>query len=542
MPMRAPSGTLAVTRGAGSKGDIDTPFSPVVLTPASFPHPVVRMRVRETHISWVLLTGEFAYKIKKSVKLDFIDTSTLARRHHLCSEELRLNRRLASALYLDVVPIAREGSSMRVGGHDQVVEYAVRMRQFAARQELPSLLARGEVSARELVDLAERVAQFHCGLPEAPTTRDFPNTRNLHDAVLGNLATLISNLGSDTLSPEMVRVVDWTREYLANSLGLLQSREEQACIRECHGDLHTGNIVRWGGRLVPFDCLEFDPKLRWIDVMNDTAFLVMDLCAHGRADLAFIFVNAYLERTGDYAGIRHLAFYSVYRSMVRAMVDSVGANQDLAHRSKMKMRVQMRVQAATAYLDRPSPALLIMHGLSGAGKSWLSDRLASKFGAIRIRSDVERKRLAGIEGRFDSSADFRQGIYEPNITRRTYARLLESAQSCLEGGFHVIVDAAFLEAKNRLLFSALAARLGCRFIILACEASHSILVERLQKRARLRSDPSDAGVEILDRQPQIRDPFSAAEQAHAIRIDTTGPDACQRAFTAVRDRLKPAAG
>jgi uncharacterized protein len=243
-----------------------------------------------------------------------------------------------------------------VGGHGQVVEYAVQMRQFAARKELPVLLERGEVSAYELVDLAERVAQFHCELPEAPTTCDFPHTRNLHDAVLGNLATLISNLDSDTLSPETVRVVDWTREYLSHSLGLLQSREQQGNIRERHGDLHAGNIVRWGGRLVPFDCLEFDPKLRWIDVMNDTAFLAMDLCARGRADLAFTFRNAYLERTGDYAGIRHLAFYSVYRAMVRAIVDSVGAKQDLAHQPKMRSRVSYAAgQAHAIRIDTTCP-------------------------------------------------------------------------------------------------------------------------------------------------------------------------------------------
>ena len=305
-------------------------FNPKDLTAAAFAHPIVRLEVRETHISWVVLTGPFAYKIKKSVRLDFLDASTLERRHDLCEEELRLNRRLADDLYVDVVPIIREAGGLRVGGQGQVLDYAVRMKQFDVAQELPELLARGAVSRTEITDLALRLADFHRQAPSAPASRDFPHTRELHDAVLGNLALLLAHLDDQTLMAEMRAVIDWTHDYLRDSLDGLRSREAHGAIRECHGDLHAGNIVRWAGRLRPFDCLEFDPKLRWIDVMNDIAFLVMDLTARGRADLAFTFLDAYLERTGDYEGLRHLGFYAVYRALVRAMVDTLGAEQSPA--------------------------------------------------------------------------------------------------------------------------------------------------------------------------------------------------------------------
>jgi uncharacterized protein len=513
-------------------------FTPAeILTPSAFPHPVTRLDVCETNISWVILTGPFAYKIKKSVQLDFIDSSTLARRRHLCEEELRLNRRLAADLYVNVVAITREADGVHIAGHGPIVEYAVRMRQFEASQELSALLGHGAVSRQEFVDLAQRLARFHETAAKAPVSKDFPHTEQLHDAVLGNLATLLCHLDAETALPEMSFLVDWTHDYLHDSLAQLRLREQSGAIRECHGDLHARNVVRWGGHLVPFDCLEFDPNLRWIDVMNDVAFLVMDLTAHGRKDLAFAFLNAYLEWTGDYDGVRHLSFYSVYRALVRAMVDSLGAEKDLGHRQEFQNRLRMRVKAAAAYVKRSVPTLIIMHGLSGSGKSWLSEQLVPLLGAVRIRSDVERKRLGGTPAFQAHDVGYELGLYTPEFSHRTYARLLECAESCLKGGIDTIVDAAFLNGADRRLFRDLAVRAGFRYIILACEADPAVLTERIQKRMQVHGDPSDAGVEVLDRQLQNRQPLSADEQSAVIVADTTEPQACQKAFAAIQDHL-----
>jgi aminoglycoside phosphotransferase family enzyme/predicted kinase len=513
-------------------------FKPAdLMRPSAFPHPVTRLDARETNISWVILTGPFAYKIKKSIQLDFIDTSTLALRRHLCEEELRLNRRLAADLYLDVVAITQETDGLRVAGHGPIVEYAVRMKQFEASQELLTLLERGDVNQKEFSDLALQLAKFHETAAKSPFSKDFAFTEHLHDAVLGNLATLLCHLDAETTLPAVGLLVDWTHDYLHESLAQLRMREQSGAIRECHGDLHARNVVRWCGRLVPFDCLEFDPNLRWIDVMNDVAFLVMDLTARGRKDLAYAFLNVYLERTGDYGGVRHLSFYSVYRSLVRAMVDSLGAERDLRHRQEFQDRLRMRVKAAAAFVNPSAPTLFIMHGLPGSGKSWLSQQLVPQLGAVRIRSDVERKRLGGTPILAAHNVGFEQGLYTPEISHRTYARLLECAESCLKGGVDVIVDAAFLNGADRRLFLDLAMRAGFRFIILACGADPVVLSERIQKRAQLRIDPSDAGVEVLNRQLKNSEPLSADEQSAAIVVDTTGPQACQKAFAAIQDRL-----
>jgi uncharacterized protein len=507
------------------------------MRPSAFPHTVTRLEVRETNISWVILTGLLAYKIKKSIQLDFIDASTLAQRRHLCEEELRLNRRLAADLYLDVVPITQDAHGACVAGEGPVIEYAVRMKQFRASQELSALLECGQVSQQELVDLAQRLAQFHEAAARTPFDTGSRHTQHLHDAVLGNLATLLSHLDADTTLPEMGFLIDWTHDYLHDSLARLRMREQSGAIRECHGDLHARNVVRWRGQLVPFDCLEFDPKLRWIDVMNDVAFLVMDLTAHGRKDLAFAFLNAYLERTGDYDGVRHLAFYSVYRALVRAMVDSLGAEKDSGHRQELQSRLRMRVKTAAACVTRSAPTLFIMHGPSGSGKSWLSDRLVPQLGAVRIRSDRERKRLGGIPTSVVHEVGFEQGLYKPEISHRTYARLFECAESCLEGGVNVIVDASFLQGADRLLFRELAMRGGFRFVILVCKADPLVLTQRVQKRAQLGVDPSDAGAEVLKRQLQKKQPLGADEQSDVITIDTTEPQAFQKAFAAIQDRL-----
>lgn len=512
-------------------------FDPKELTRSAFPHPVTQIEVHETHVSWVVLTGPFAYKIKKSVRFDFLDASTLERRRDLCEEELRLNRRLADDIYVDVVPISRPAGVLRVGAEASVVEYAVRMKQFDAAQELPTLLARDAVSGEELIDLAVRLAEFHQRAPIAPSSGDFPHTQQLYTAVLGNLSILASHLDPQTPLPDIQSLVDWTHAYLQASLGALRSREEHGAIRECHGDLHTGNIVRWAGRLVPFDCLEFDAKLRWIDVMNDVAFLVMDLAAHHRTDLAAAFLNAYIERTGDYEGLRHLGFYAVYRALVRAMVDSLSAEQSPVRRDEFQARLKSRIEVASTYANRPRPALIIMQGLSGSGKSWLSEYLIGPLAAVRIRSDVERKRLAGVDLNH-AAGEFRQGLYDPKISRDTYTRLLDCARNSLEGGINTIVDAAFLARSDRQSFQALAAQAGSPFTILACQADPTMLVRRVTERGQRGADPSDANAVILARQLQVAEELDEEERASSFLIDTTDPKARPDALAALRRRLR----
>lgn len=506
-----------------------------LLTPSAFQHPVSEVALRETHISWVVLTGNFAYKIKKPVKFDFIDSSTLERRRTLCEEEVRLNRRLAPELYLDVVPITRTSGRILVGGDGPAVEYAVRMRQFPASDELPDLLARRDVKAPEMEALGESLASFHQTAAVAAPTQAPEKTEQMYQSVFDNLEQLLAHFEGEH-SAALNRVIDSTHDAAQTLASVFETRERDGFMRECHGDLHAANIVRWEGELIPFDCIEFDPRLRWIDVMNDVAFLVMDLTSHDRSDLALAFLSRYLEVTGDYEGVQLLPFYATYRALVRAKVDALAAEQVSTRAAEFQDRLQRRIRAAASWATPRQPMLILMHGVSGSGKSWLSRKLVPELRAIRIRSDLERKRMAGIRPTQQAAAGVREGIYAPQFSHQTYTRLAECAETCLRAGFNVIVDAAFLEISNRELFRVLAKRLGVRRVIISCQANPAELAERIVERSAARGDPSDATLSVLDTQLRELKPFEPAEQAEVLAVNTGNPDALRRIVAAVHER------
>jgi aminoglycoside phosphotransferase family enzyme/predicted kinase len=510
-----------------------------LLRASAYAHAVSELQLHETHLSWVILTGTLAYKIKKPVHLAFVDASSLARRLELCREELRLNRRLAADLYLGLVPIARDSGGLRVGGAGAPVEYAVCMRQFESSQELVALLARDEVTAAEIAQLGALIAQFHRAAAEAAPSATFEYSTQLREAVQGAIAVLRRHAMDAVDSADLEFLDAWCGAHLQSAAPQLHRREQSRRIRECHGDLHAGNIVRWHGALTPFDCLEFDPKLRFIDVLNDVAFLVMDLVGKARADLAAVFMNRYLECTGDYAGLPLLPLYAVYRAIVRAMVDAVGIDTVADQRQSYRERLLARMRTAREFAQRPAPLLLLMHGLSGSGKSWLSAGLIGPLAAIRIRSDVERKRLRGAARSEAGNDGIGRGLYAPSVTHQTYERLLESAQHCLDAGFNTIVDAAFLERAARSRFLQCAARRGNACLILDCQADVEILRQRLMKRAAGGTDPSDAGLEVLEQQLQDAQPLDPAERACCIDVRTAENTALDAALAAIAARRGP---
>jgi len=510
-----------------------------LLDPACFPHPTSRLQLRETPISWVLLTGTYAYKIKKPVQLDFINAATLARRHLLCQEELRLNRRFAPDLYLDVVAIGREHGRLRIGAGGVAAEYAVRMQQFDSSQELANLLLAAQVGTAELVQLGAQLAQWHHGAAVAqpaaaaataaasaaaagPTEQahaaDYGTAALVRRQMLENFPPLCARRERDggpdphdsaSQSASLRRLEQWSLEALASLERLITRR-----VRECHGDLHSGNVVRWAGRLLPFDCLEFDPRLRWIDAISDVAFLFMDLLSHARADLAYAFVSAYLEHAGDYEGLRLLRFYGVYRALVRAKIDALAAagasgGSAQAHRQHLDRRLRTAAQLTAA----PTAALVLMHGVAASGKSWVSERLVSQLPAIRVRSDLERRRLRC------EAADGTAARYDPGATQATYTRLLECAASALAGGHSVLVDATFLERAQRRRFEALAEQHRCAWLIVSCRASRATLLQRLAQRAQQGDDPSEATAAVLDQQLRALQPLAPSEQAALVELD-----------------------
>ncbi|HET9405549.1 MAG TPA: AAA family ATPase, partial [Burkholderiales bacterium] len=384
---------------AARRAAAGTPLFVALTRPECYPHPVAKVRLIETHISWVMLTGPFAYKIKKPVNLGFADFSTLALRRHYCEEELRLNHRFAPDLYLDVVPIRGDPRAPRIGGDGPLLDYAVRMREFSQDALAARALAAGTFGARELDTLAARVAEFHAAAPAAQAGGGLGHPASVLGSARQNFEQMLPLARSARDNRALRALQRWTDcEYAARQQAFA-SRQSGGFVRECHGDLHLGNIVMLDGRPVPFDCIEFNDELRWIDVMNETAFLAMDLEDRGRDDLAWRFLNRYLEATGDYEGIGVLRFYLAYRALVRAKVHLMRSRQPRvgrAEKARLARAFHGYLRLAGRYAAPARGALVIAHGLSGSGKSTATQPLIEGLGAIRLRSDLERKRLHGL--------------------------------------------------------------------------------------------------------------------------------------------------
>jgi hypothetical protein len=488
---------------------------------AAYPHPTHGLAVRETHLSLVVLTVDYVYKVKKAVRLDFIDASTLERRRELCLEEVRLNRRYAPELYLGIATIVRTPSGLSFGGSGEPVEYAVQMRQFDSADELHALVGADRVQANELSALADRLARAHRDAARS-SVRPPQRMVDFRRIVNANAASIERNarpVAADAAGALLRRL----HSELNAQASRLEERERAGHVRECHGDLHTRNVVRWRGALTPFDCIEFDPALRFIDTLSDAAFLIMDLLHLGRRDLAFVFLNRYLEVGGDYAGLDLLPLYLVHRALVRAKVDLIEVAQH-ADSPRPRARALARLGTAERLAQRSTPLLIVMHGASGSGKSWLSERLAPALGAVRIRSDVERKRLAGLDPFAPRPAQVDEYLYTLAMNERTYAHLATCACACLRGGLHAIVDAAFLKRAEREAFAQTARTEGARFAIVTCTADRATLADRIERRAATAIDPSDATSAVLERQLQTMEALAPEERTMALECDTRASD------------------
>ena len=477
---------------------------------------VKSVRLVETHISWVLLAGHYAYKIKKAVDLGFLDFSSLEARRFYCEEEIRLNCRLAPKIYLDVIAIG--GSAGNAVLHAKpAIEYAVRMRRFPASKQMDRLVTSNKILPQHLDSLAATIADFHRSLPGTDDHSSYGTAEAVYRAMQQNFEQLAPLLAHQPEEENLAVLRRASEHEYAACRHLFEQRRLLGYVRECHGDLHLGNIVLIEGQPVPFDCIEFNPELRWIDVMNEVAFTVMDLLHHQRAALAYRFLNHYLELTGDYTGIAVLNFYISYRAMVRAKVSAIRASQSA---QAPRVIVEARVNC-TEYLDlasrcyaRKQPALIITHGLPGSGKTTFAQIALERLQAIRLRSDVERKRLFGLSPLADSRVGSGIDLYGTDATQRTYSRLLDLARELLGAGYTVIVDAAFLKQNEREIFCQLAEELSLPFVIASVQAGKETLRARIKQRQQAANDASEADITVLEKLLLTYQPLSMKERGY----------------------------
>jgi aminoglycoside phosphotransferase family enzyme/predicted kinase len=476
--------------------------------------------VHETHISWVFLAGDFAYKVKKPVTTSFLDYGTVEKRERLCHEEVRLDSRYAKGLYLAVVPITVVDGKVCVEGEGEPIEYAVKMRRFPESALLSERLEAGNLTTEEVSQLASTVANFHLqatrldpnqlwGSADLVARDAMDNCNDLAGSVIGEAAATLRVLK------------EWTGDYFTAHLTEFARRVSNGFIRECHGDLHLANVVHWNDQWVPFDGIEFNDEFRWIDVISDAAFLAMDFAARGRLDFCRSFINAYLDETGDHASLALLRWYLVYRALVRAKVAAMRAGQAGVSSEAQSAAVDdcnNHIDLAYQFSLREPPRLWITHGVSGSGKTTLSELVVQRQGAIRLRSDIERKRHFGLSPTQRPDERMKKKLYCKSANDATYTRLRRLTHGILRDGYSVVVDATFLQQRERELFRELAHSEGVSFAILDCHADEQTLRQRVADRMARKNDVSDADLLVLEAQLASHEPLSPDELKDVVDI------------------------
>jgi aminoglycoside phosphotransferase family enzyme/predicted kinase len=476
----------------------------------------------DTHISVVLLHGGHAYKFKKALRTAFLDQSTLVQRQAACAEELRLNRRFAPEIYLGVVTVTGTPARPELGGSGPVLDVAVKMRAFDNAGLWDRLAAQGHLGAAQVDQLAATVARFHDAAAVADPASAWGSPTQQRRPVLENLDELGALATGAGMRAALHRLRQAEAQAHARVAGCMAQRVAAGAVRECHGDLHLRNVVQHGGQATLFDGIEFKPEWRWIDVMNELAFMAMDLRAHGLAPLAHRLVDAYLQRRGDYEGVRLLPWFMAYRAAVRAKVALLRAAQpkaDRRHETRAARHyLALALTLALACAAPRRPALMITHGPSGSGKTTLTQSLLEATGAIRIRADVERKRLAGLDAAARSASAVAAGLYSTAMTQATYARLLDAAAPVVDAGCTAILDATFLRHAQRDAARRWAAGRGLAFVVLDFPAAPALLRQRLRERAARGGDASEADEQVLELQLRTAEPLRPDEQTDVFAV------------------------
>ncbi len=484
-----------------------------------FDHPVERFKLIETHISWVILTGEYCYKIKKPMNFGFLDFTTLEQRHTYCDKELELNQKLAPEIYLEVLPISGSEENPRLGEKDSVIEYAIKMREFSQNCLFDALLRQNQLHSAQMIDLAHELANFH-----ESTSSDSPEYFGTPQQIFDPVEENFMQIGEMIKEPEDIQLMEtvknWSYETHKNLTPVFQKRRNTGFVKACHGDVHLGNITLYKDKPVIFDCIEFNESFRYTDTMADLGFLLMDLEEKNQSKFASIVLNTYMIHTGDYEGVKVLPFYCVYRAVVRAKIALFEYHQQTDPKeAQLRLDIYRKfMKLAQKFAKRKSPMLLLTHGFSGSGKSTLAKLLVENANFLQLRSDVERKRMQGIAVNASSHSGLYQDLYSETQTQKTYEYLLTLTKISLHTGFDTIVDATFQKQSQRKAFMEFAKKNNIPFCILHCEASMEKLLDWIQTRSD-NTEISEANREVLLAQQDKFEPLTAEEISHCISIN-----------------------
>lgn len=488
-------------------------FPKTLLNRNLYPHTIEQFQIIETHLSWVILTGKFAYKIKKPLNLGFQDYTTLENRKKYYELELQLNKRTAPGIYQHIVPITGTHENPEFNGKGPIIEYAIVMKEFPQGSLLSNLAKNNLLNTDTISKLSSIIAQFHQSIETCPQSYIYGTPENILQPILDNFTQLKESKDPKVLDT-IQQIEDWNNMAYPSLKPILETRKRDGFIKACHGDLHLGNIVLIENNPVLFDCIEFNESFRWIDVLNDLAFLCMDLEHFNLPHFGGILLNLYLEKTLDYEHLNLFRFYQCYRAVVRAKIAYLQMLQTPENAKAINLDLNKFLSLSSSYIQKRTPKLVLTHGFSGSGKTLYTQTLLTDCNTIRLRSDVIRLNML-------SKIHDQTQRYSNESTEQVYNILAHYAKNLIQAGFDVIIDATFLKAKFRSQFFEIANTLNCHIEIFAFEASLPTLKTRIKQRISKGYDLSEADADVLKLQIDQYEPLSDFEKNFAITINET---------------------
>lgn len=492
-----------------------------LLDPKAYPHNPPNIELVQTQMSFIFLTGDYVYKVKKPVDLGYLDYTTLEKRQFFCHQEVELNRRLCPEIYLAVVPIVKEKGRLHFEGKGKPIEYGVKMRQLPKERMLDVLLSANQVTSEMVTDIAQKLADFHPKAKTSPEISTYGEIEAIKRNTDENFNQTEKYIGISISSQKYHHIKNYTDNFIQESTPLFHKRIKEDRIRDCHGDLHAAHICFTNGICI-YDCIEFNDRFRYCDVASEIAFLAMDLDRYHRADLSRDFVSAYVRLSDDQGLLKLLNFYKCYRAYVRGKVESFKLDDPYIPETEKKAILT----TAQGYFDlaycytRQRPLLFITTGLVGTGKTTVAEALSQRLGLAIISSDVTRKKLAGIpltEHRFE---EIKGGIYSEDFTKRTYGEMFAEAEELLSKGQSVILDASFQRREDRLRAKGLADNLGADFLAMECVLGEETVKKRLEQRLK-EGTISDGRWEIFEWQKHKFDPVTEFSSKEHLVLDMT---------------------
>ncbi len=505
------------------------PLVEAMMRPSFYPEHPEQVELIQTHISYVFIAGAFVYKLKKSVRFSFIDCTDLAQRRHLCDEEIRLNRRLAPDVYLGMFPILRNGSEFAFGDksteHLQVADYVLKMRRLPAENMLDRKLARREADLATIRALAKVIVNFYRTAPSTHASR-YGSASELWRLIIGEVGEMERVVGVTLTDQAFTPIENYLRGFLTTHWKVLNARVEAGRVREGHGDLRCEHICIEDGKFSIFDCVEFSERFRTCDIASEVGFLAMDLDRLGVPEFADALVGVIAEATGDNDLPLLVPFYKCYRAIIRGVVESLRSRQNEVEdraRNSAKELAGKYFALARSYTIDAAPAILVVCGLSGSGKSVLARALQNRFGFPIVSSDRTRKKLKSIPPDTSAADAYKAGIYSDAMTKSTYTAMLDEAKHLLGEATGVILDGTFQDPAHRKAALDLASRAGVPVLFIECRAEDTEIRRRLIERQKAGRNPSDATVDVYLRQREEFVELSEIPASNHLIVDTERP-------------------